>query len=541
MAPGLAEWPTGRGTLLPRHVDNLAESHPDALYASIPKLRTTFAGGFRDVTYRHLRNAVDGLAQWIQQTLGRSKEGTFPTLTYYGPNDLRHALLLLAAVKTGYKMLFPSPRYNAEALGRLIGALDGTIMLTSSSRSQIINEVVATRAMSNYTIPELEYLLDTQHSPFPYDKTFAEARMEPLVALHTSGTTGFPKPVVWTHDWADSFALERTLKPPPGYESMDGYLLGTRASGIFGSIFFSLIRGTVLVYPHCGALPSAAMAAETLRYTEAETLAMPAQFVEEMAAKPELLNEISSRINVAMYAGGDLSVAAGDTVASKMRLFSACGSTETGLWPILRPADTWYADRWHFMHLHPAMNMKMEPSPDAGEFYEAILERRLTPDGGESYTQPVFKLFPQLQRYHTGDLFTQHPLHPHLWQFYGRADDMQTFLSGNNFHPVAFENLICQHPDVLEVLMVGTRHPRAALLLRLREECNGDLQAVWPTIEKANKMCPSNAVITRQLIYLVDPGKALPRTAKGTVQRKAAAELYQKELGELLDQADAHF
>lgn len=31
---------------------------------------------------------------------------------------------------------------------------------------------------------------------FPYDKTFEEAKWDPFVVLHTSGSTGLPKPIV---------------------------------------------------------------------------------------------------------------------------------------------------------------------------------------------------------------------------------------------------------------------------------------------------------------------------------------------------------
>lgn len=41
-----------------------------------------------------------------------------------------------------------------------------------------------------------------------------------------SGTTGSPKPIIWTHDWAASFTHERGLAPPPGLESMDRLMLG---------------------------------------------------------------------------------------------------------------------------------------------------------------------------------------------------------------------------------------------------------------------------------------------------------------------------
>ncbi|KAF1948194.1 acetyl-CoA synthetase-like protein [Byssothecium circinans] len=544
MAPGLTPWPSTRNTLLVHQVDKIAKHHPETLYAVLPRSPDTVTDGFREVTYRHLGNAVNGIASWIERTLGKSEDGTFPTLTYFGPNDLRHAFLLLGAVKAGYKMLFPSPRYGAEPLAALIGTLGGTVMLVPKSKhqAQIVDQVLAHRQMSIHTVPDLDQLLDEQHQDYAYEKTFDDARSEPLVALHTSGTTGFPKPIIWTHDWADSFGLERSLEPPQGFESMDGHLLGTRvlsfmppfhASGIFGGMFFSLCRGSVLIYPPSGVPPSAAVAVEMLRYTKADTLAMPAPFLEAIAAAPHILDEIASRTKVAMYAGGDLAAAAGDVIASKMHLFTACGSTEMGLWPILGRKEMQQTDRWHYMHFHPAMNVKMQRTSEAENIYEAVVERNEDLDGVNSYVQPIFKLFPHLRHYNTADLFTPHPSDPNLWQFYGRADDLQTFADGGKYHPVAVENLISQHPNVSEALLVGTGCPQAALLLRLREGGEGGLGAVWPTIQEANRMCPAYAVITRSLVYLVDASQPFPKTAKGTVQRKATAEMYKEELNKL--------
>lgn len=75
-------------------------------------------------------------------------------------------------------------------------------------------------------IPELKDLLDQDSPRYPYEKTFDEARNELLVALHTSRTTGLPKPVIWTHDWAASFARE--LGFTPCFDSLDRLVLEVR-------------------------------------------------------------------------------------------------------------------------------------------------------------------------------------------------------------------------------------------------------------------------------------------------------------------------
>jgi acyl-CoA synthetase (AMP-forming)/AMP-acid ligase II len=62
-------------------------------------------------------------------------------------------------------------------------------------------------------MPDLEYLLDDIPSEhFPYEKTFAEAKNHPIMVVHTSGSSGLPKPVVWTH-WALSTGNQYHLVP----------------------------------------------------------------------------------------------------------------------------------------------------------------------------------------------------------------------------------------------------------------------------------------------------------------------------------------
>lgn len=88
--------------LLINIVDGMAKFKPKALYAELPVSPTSYDEGFRRVDYRSFANAVNGVAWWLERTLGRGTN--FETLAYIGPNDMRHNLLLLGAVKAGYKV-----------------------------------------------------------------------------------------------------------------------------------------------------------------------------------------------------------------------------------------------------------------------------------------------------------------------------------------------------------------------------------------------------------------------------------------------------
>lgn len=78
------------------------------------------------------------------------------------------------------------------------------------------------------TVPNVSELLDKSYEHFPFSKTFNEAKDEPLVCLHTSGTTGLPKPVIYPHDFVSTYMRMAQLASPEGFESREKEYQGTR-------------------------------------------------------------------------------------------------------------------------------------------------------------------------------------------------------------------------------------------------------------------------------------------------------------------------
>ncbi len=127
-------------------------------------------------------------------------------------------------------MLFTSPRYSPLAQIKLMQAVECRAILTpASGTTPLIDSISAEHGnLPIVQIPDLVQLFEGTHKVFPYNRNFEQAKDEPLVVLHTSGTTGFPKPILWTHGWAAAFARERYLEPPAGYENLDSLVLGVR-------------------------------------------------------------------------------------------------------------------------------------------------------------------------------------------------------------------------------------------------------------------------------------------------------------------------
>ena len=77
--------------LIPHIVDDLARSDPERIVYSFPKSQDV-SQGFRDVSARELAHAVDKVAWWLHNEIGKSS--SFETIGYIGPRELRNHITL---------------------------------------------------------------------------------------------------------------------------------------------------------------------------------------------------------------------------------------------------------------------------------------------------------------------------------------------------------------------------------------------------------------------------------------------------------------
>ncbi|TVY78113.1 Non-canonical non-ribosomal peptide synthetase FUB8 [Lachnellula suecica] len=531
-----------KSQLLVNILDGMARTRPQALYAEFPVSATTYEDGFFKVNYAAFANAVNGMAWWLETTLGRGEN--FETLAYIGPNDIRYNALLLGAVKTGYKMLFASPRNSIPAHIHLFNELDCKTMLTSSPVPPVVNAIVGAHPLKVVEVPSVQDLLKKIYPHYPYNKTFEEAKDEPLLALHTSGTTGIPKPIVWTHEWAAGFQMWSQMDPPEGFESRDRFYQGNRffpllpafhAGGMYATVFAPLFNQTSVIFPLSGAIPSAHGLAEGLKYTKADIALLAPPWIEEICKDPELLDFLSKNLDSIVYSGGDIPHSYGDVLYSKMKnFFTLIGNTESGLYPSFMTGADW---KWFQVNEKAGVEFRHQSE----NLHEAFLIRRKDPEE----EQPVFKLYKDIQEYPSGDLYIPHPTKPGLWAYTGRSDDIIVFLTGEKTNPTSMEQHIAKHPEVRAAIVTGSLRFQAALMVELAgeqpllvAERAAAIERLWPTIEEANLECPTHAKITKSHILIVSPEKPMQRAGKGTIQKKPTVELYAAELDALYDDAE---
>ena len=67
------------------------------------------------------------------------------------------------------------------------------------------------------------------------------------------------------------------------------------------------------------------------------------------------------------------------------------------------------------------------------------------------------------------------------------------------------------------------------------EEREGFLEHLWPTVERAKKLCFAHERVLRGLVRFTVAEKPMLRAGKGTFQRRGTARLHKSELDALYD------
>ena len=116
----------------------------------------------------------------------------------------------------------PSPRNPPSVNLHLMRETSSNIVLHAQELTPLIKPLhdLAPAAVIN-PVPALQAMLDSQPEHYPYDKTFDEARNDPIAVLHSSGSTGLPKPVTFTNGSIGAYDNDHNMVAPAGREKVD--------------------------------------------------------------------------------------------------------------------------------------------------------------------------------------------------------------------------------------------------------------------------------------------------------------------------------
>lgn len=451
--------------------------------------------------------------------------------------------------------MFISPRNSKEGQLNLFDKTGCKVLAFASSHKETVEPWLAERpAMQAFEVASIDAWFPEKQVPhFPYDKTFDEAEWDPFVVLHTSGSTGLPKPIIvrqgmWNindafHDlpiwdgkkvsyreWADQ--SKRHFIPMPLFH----------LAGLLCAVCMSLFFDT----PVCLGIPerplSSDLVIECLDELDVQSALLPPAIIEDMSQTDEGL-EALTKLKVVAFGGGNLNREAGNRIANNgTSLMNLIGATEFAPFPTYARNDP---SMWqYFIYLPDIMGCEFRKQGDE-EVYEMVFVRQKQNQHPHPGLQGIFYTFPELNEWSTRDLYRPHPTKEHYWIYHGRADNIIVFSSGEKLNPVTIEEIVSDHPSLKGAIVVGSERFQAGLFIeprvhpKTKEEEKDLLDNVWPLVEKANMETVAHGRINRDMIRVSNPDKPFSRAGKGTIQRAATAKLYKDEIDRLYDATES--
>ncbi|KAL1671541.1 hypothetical protein EV122DRAFT_295427 [Schizophyllum commune] len=390
----------------------------------------------------------------------------------------------------------------------------------------------------------------------PYPEPEVPQKVEDMeIYLHSSGSTGFPKAIGHTH--ASIAGWSRLAMMRDGHRSKKRFRLATHMLPAFHTIGICVHLMTpmhsgseVALYPPLVKTPTDVPPPPTpdSRLEGAQAcgctglISVPA-YIHQWAENPSAVEYLKT-LQVLMYGGGPVSDGIGDNLsAAGVKLRSVYGATEFGAPTHIFPTHEEDWKEWCWSEFDREACLVWEDQGDGTK--ELII-----PAGNGHWHQPAAQNMEDRPGYATNDLFIRHPTNSYLRKVIGRKDDVIVHSTGEKTVPAPIEGAIVTSPLVRTAIMFGRGKDEAGVLvepaLTNQVDVDDDLQvaalrdAIWPTVEEANRGAPAYSRIFKELILVTRPDKPLPRTEKGTVMRKLALRAYNDEIKKIYELVESH-
>lgn len=422
------------------------------------------------------------------------------------------------------------------------------LIYATESKGQV-EDWLAARPMKPIPVENLKVIENLPKVPHvPYTKSWEEAKNDPFAVLHTSGSTGIPKPIIWKQALMAAADAYQNIPTWNGYEF---FYEGARKRGslgycpmplfhAFGLLYFfsyGVFWGEKLLLGYASKPVSYTNTLDILKYSGADAALLPPSIVVELTQTEEGMAALK-KLSYVVSGGGAISKVSGDKMAREgITFLNAIGSTEFGIYPIYFQSNK---QNWeYFIFNDDLFNSEYIPLGDG--LYEHVIKRK---EKIPQY-QGVFITFPDSDEFRTGDIYTPHPTLPHHWLHCGRNDDIIVFSNGEKLNPVKMETSISRHPDVRRVLVVGQGKFEAGLIIdpiefpKSDEERQQLIDSVWPYVKEANSATVKHGRISKHLITLSNPDKPFTYSGKGELQKGSVKRRYKDDIDALYENAGA--
>jgi thioester reductase-like protein len=512
----------------PRTLDELlrqrAATMADTPIAAYPT--SAAPDSYQRHTARQLDEYATRAAHRYREAFGHRERNSPPhVVALLAESDLDYLVALFALGRLGLTPLLLSTRLSPEAIGSLLEKTGcDEIVHSAPHRERVgaVHKLRPVRAVPLCTDYRTGPVVDIRIDLDPEFETNTACNI-----LHSSGSTGFPKPIRNIHKnyiYNASFNL-----------GMKGFItLPLFHNHGLSSFLRALYSGKVLSFynPH---LPlSARQLTAVFKHLGSELeIFYGVPYALKVLATDEGL-KLLKNFKVVMFGGSACPDDLGDMlVDAGVNLVAHYGATEVGqLMTSNRPPGD---KEWNWLRPPEALLPYLRWTKH-GDAYECVVA-----DGWKS---KVVSNQPD-GSYATRDLFVRHPTKTDRFKYVGRLDDWLALVNGEKVNPVQFEQTVLTDPHVAEAVVFGAGQVAAGLIIvaaKGYDDVREDefIKLVQPTIDAANARAEAYAKIDREHIRVMraDAINDCPKTDKGTVIRAAFYKKFEALIKSVYEDAE---
>ncbi|KAJ7355604.1 L-aminoadipate-semialdehyde dehydrogenase [Mycena albidolilacea] len=503
-----------------------AHEQPDypAVHTGIPEEDNSVV--LRTLTYSQVQKAVDRLA-WHYSALGltpRVQPGELPpprVIAVFTTSAIDESFLELALAKLGLAALLLSVNNSVPAVAHLCRLTNSTHLIYSEKFTKEAQEAQAILKSQDYDltlVPDKRFPLwgeggvdSAKFNPFPAILTPEQEKDRPAVILHSSGSTGFPKPVFVTHyGLVANIAINQNK---PGFSTLPVYH-GYGHFAIFRCMYST--QPITLFPPHLPLTSANICAVLKASPPVKQCFAVP-YVIKLLGETPEGVTALAS-FDLVGYAGAAVPDDLGTRlVAAGVNLFSIYGTTETG--GLLNSERDMTTDKdWNWLRAKGMILDYLVMEPRGDNTFEAVVK--------DGYPPKIESNRPD-GSYATKDLFLRHPERNNWYKYIGRLDDTLVQTLGEKTNPVPIELAIRGNsPYVAEAIVFGAGKPQTGCLILpsdlAKDLSNAEImEKIWPVVEQANAQAPTHSRILPEMIEILPYGTQIPIATKMSILRPA--------------------
>ncbi|KAL0568294.1 hypothetical protein V5O48_013694 [Marasmius crinis-equi] len=529
---------------LPELIEFNAEHNPDFVFGR--QMRDGDGRSYHDITFSQLQQAVETCSAWLIAsgvTKGRDIGGDYPTpVGILLGSDITIFIYMAALLRVGTPVLCLSARLTPVAVAHLLKATLASSVLYTTQTSSLVRDLehgslearigplgdVHFHLALGYEafLDAVHPSLSTSHVPTPYMYT---ARHElGAVIMHSSGTTGLPKPIYHTRAYVLGYAGCHQI-PEPSVPF--GYNISTlplyHGFGLVAPSL-SLSIGLPFVLPPASVIPTARTTLEYLKHNGSYSMLSVPSILEDILNHPDPdALRVLKALNFIAVGGAPMKETVGDRLLTEgVKLLSHWGATEIGAISIIKPPQP--GDDWHY--LTPRKDLGLEVVP-------------LDPSDPDTSCRLIGHPLGWPDAFHVQDLLMRNPDAPDQIRILGRADELIVLATGEKIGPASLERTVAEHPQVKDVLAFGANRPSLGLIVELVEGVHEIgfefMSSFLPYLERGNALTDAHGKVTSNMLVFTKPAeKPLVRTDKGSLARKENYVAFDEEISGCYEAAE---